>query len=55
MEGTHGLSIFFQPRASSYGLFRDYRDENYGLDFAQDTFWNEFLFLFILTNVILKK
>jgi hypothetical protein len=55
MEATHGLSIFFQPRASSYGLFRDYRNENYGLDFAQDTFWNEFLFLFILTNVLLKK
>lgn len=55
MEGTHGLSIFFQPRKSPYGLFRDYRDENYGLDFAQDTFWNEFLFLFILTNILLRN
>lgn len=55
MEETHGLSIFFQPQKSPYGLFRDYRDENYGLDFAQDTFWNEFLFLFILTNILLKK
>ena len=55
MEETHGLSIFFQPRKSPYGLFRDYRDESYGLDFAQDTFWNEFLFLFILTNILLKK
>lgn len=55
MEETHGLSIFFQPRKSPYGLFRDYRDTIYGLDFAQDTFWNEFLFLFILTNILLKK
>jgi hypothetical protein len=55
LEGTHGLSIFFQPRGSPYGLFRDYRDKGYGLDFAQDTFWNEFLFLFILTNILLKK
>lgn len=55
MEETHGLSIFFQPQKSPYGLFRDYRDESYGLDFAQDTFWNEFLFLFILTNILLKK
>jgi hypothetical protein len=55
MEETHGLSIFFQPRASINGLFRYYRDESYGLDFAQDTFWNEFLFLFILTNVLLRK
>lgn len=55
MEETHGLSIFFQPRKSPYGLFRDYRDTSYGLDFAQDTFWNEFLFLFILTNILLRK
>ncbi|MFA5103163.1 MAG: clostripain-related cysteine peptidase [Candidatus Thermoplasmatota archaeon] len=55
MGETHGLSIFFQPRKSPYGLFRDYRDESYGLDFAQDTLWNEFLFLFILTNILLKK
>jgi hypothetical protein len=55
MEETHGLSIFFQSRISPYGLFRAYRDESYGLDFAQDTFWNEFLFLFILTNILLKK
>jgi hypothetical protein len=55
MEETHGLSIFFQSRASINGLFRYYRDESYGLDFAQDTFWNEFLFFFILTNVLLKK
>jgi hypothetical protein len=55
MEETHGLSIFFQPRKSIYGLFRNYRDNSYGLDFAQDTFWNEFLFVFILTNILLKK
>lgn len=55
MEETHGLSIFFQPRISSYGLFRDYRDKSYGLDFAQDTYWNEFLFLFILTNILLRN
>jgi hypothetical protein len=55
MEETHGLSIFFQPRVSSFGLFRNYRNKNYGLDFVQDTYWNEFLFLFILSNVLLRK
>jgi hypothetical protein len=55
MEGTHGLSIFFQPHLSEYKLYKQYRDKTYGLDFVQDTFWNEFLFLFILSNVIMRK
>jgi hypothetical protein len=53
MEGTYGLSIFFQSGVSPYGLFREYKNKNYGLDFVQDTFWNEFLFLFIFSNVLL--
>jgi len=55
MEETHGLSIFFQSKVSSYKLFMDYNNKNYGLDFAIDTWWNEFLFRFILTNSILKR
>ena len=55
MEETNGLSIFFQPRVSPYRLLRDYKNKNYGLDFAQDTYWNEFLFLFIFSNVLLRK
>jgi len=55
MEETHGLSIFFQPRISPYGLLRDYKNKNYGLDFAQDSYWNEFLSLFIFSNVVLRK
>jgi len=55
MEGTHGLSIFFQPHLSEYKLYKQYRDKTYGLDFVQDTYWNEFLFLFILSNVLIRK
>jgi len=55
MEGTHGLSIFFQSHVSPYSLFMMYKNKNYGLDFVQDTYWNEFLFLFILSNVLLRK
>jgi hypothetical protein len=55
MEETHGLSIFFQSHVSSYRLFRDYKNKNYGLDFVNDTYWNEFLFLFIVSNVLLRK
>jgi hypothetical protein len=55
MEETNGLSIFFQPRVSPYRLLRDYKHKNYGLDFAQDTYWNELLFLFVFSNVFLRK
>jgi Clostripain family len=55
MEETHGLSIFFQPNISQYRLYKQYRDKTYGLDFVQDTYWDEFLFLFILSNVLLRK
>lgn len=55
MLETNGLSIFFQPRVSPYRLLRDYKHKNYGLDFAQDTYWNELLFLFVFSNVFLRK
>ena len=52
---THGLSIFFQAHKSSYECFKIYKSKELGLDFPKDTWWNEFLFLFILTNIIFKK
>ena len=55
MVETNGLSIFFQPHLSSYRLFRDYKNKYYGLDFAEDTYWNEFLLLFIFSNILLGK
>jgi len=55
MQETNGLSIFFQPGKSSYKLFQGYKNEDLGLDFPKDTWWNEFLFLFILTNLLFKK
>jgi hypothetical protein len=55
MVETNGLSIFFQPRASPYRLFRGYTNKNLGLDFPKDTYWNEFLFRFIITNILLSK
>ena len=55
MTETHGLSIFFQPNISSYRLFKSYKSIQLGLDFTRDTLWNEFLFFFILTNIVLRK
>lgn len=55
MEETNGLSIFFQSKISSYKLFGDYKSKDLDLDFPKDTWWNEFLFLFIFTNLIFKK
>lgn len=52
---THGLSIFFQANKSTYELYRVYRDKKLGLDFPRDFMWDEFLFLFIMTNIILRK
>jgi len=52
---TQGLSIFIQARESPYKLYRTYVNKDTGLDFPVDTWWNEFLFLFILTNRILLK
>ena len=55
MEETNGLSIFLQPRKSQYGLFKEYKDPELGLDLPRDTWWNEFLFLLILTNTLLRR
>ena len=51
---VHGLSIYF-PSSLMDGLYKQYRDSAYGLDFAKDTLWDEFLGLFILTNMILAR
>ena len=55
IEGTYGLSVFFPAKSSPYALVQLYKEDVYGLDFAADTWWNEFLFFFILTNTILLK
>jgi hypothetical protein len=55
MEETNGLSIFIQSHISLYKLFRDYKSECLGLDFPKDTWWNEFLFMFIFTNSLFRK
>jgi hypothetical protein len=55
MEETHGLSIFFPAHISPYKLAQEYKDAGLGLDFPNDTWWNEFLFFFIVTNTILKR
>ncbi len=55
MEGTYGLSVFFPAKRSPYELVQLYKEDVYGLDFAADTWWNEFLFFFVVTNIILLK
>jgi len=55
MEGTNGLSIFFPAKKSPYNLVQFYKENDQGLDFAADTWWNEFLFFFVVTNTILLK
>lgn len=55
MEETYGLSVFFPAKRSPYELVQLYKEDVYGLDFAADTWWNEFLFFFVLTNTILRK
>jgi len=55
MEETNGLSIFFQPNISVYKLFRGYKNKDLALDFPKDTCWNKFLFMFIVTNSLIKK
>jgi hypothetical protein len=54
-EETYGLSVFFPAHRSPYALVQLYEEDVYGLDFAADTSWNEFLFFFILTNTLLRK
>ena len=48
---TNGLSIYF-PYTPMDGLFKQYRDRSYGLDFAKNTLWDEFLGFYILSNMI---
>ena len=55
MTETHGLSIFFQAHKSPYACLTNYKNKQLDLDFPRDTWWNEFLFFFIATNIILKK
>ena len=50
---VNGLSIFF-PDSLMDGQYIQYREKSYGLDFARDTMWDEFLAFYILTNIILK-
>jgi hypothetical protein len=49
---VNGLSIYF-PDSLMDGQYKQYRDRSYGLDFAKDTMWDEFLGFYILTNIIL--
>ena len=51
---AHGLSIYF-PYNLMDGLYKQYRDRSYGLDFAKDTLWDEFLGFYILTNMIFER
>ena len=50
--GAHGLSIYF-PSKFMNSLSLLYGAKFYELDFASDTFWNEFIGLFVLTTVII--
>ena len=60
---TNGLSIFFPDEISPYQLSKIYNNNAlYGsqsvgenLDFTSDTCWNEFLILFVLSNIICGK
>ena len=54
-EDTHGLSIFFPAHISPYELVQEYKDAGLDLDLPNDTWWNEFLFFFIVTNTILRR
>lgn len=40
---TNGLSIYFPMTTLSYGYSSTYHNVGYGLDFPQDTHWDEFL------------
>lgn len=56
-ERTNGLSIFFPSWISPYELLQYYNDKNIGknLDFPKDTYWNEFLLGFVITNVLFGR
>jgi hypothetical protein len=51
---VNGLSIYF-PDSLMDGLYQQYRDRSYGLDFTEDTLWDEFLGFYILTIMILGR
>ena len=59
---TNGLSIFFPDGISPYSLSRIYNNNAlYGnqavgenLDFTDDTYWNEFLILFVISNILFE-
>jgi hypothetical protein len=50
---AYGVSIFFPTDVMETRNTFYYTRRSYGLDFAKDTFWNEFIILYILTNRIL--
>ena len=49
---VNGLSIYF-PDSLMDGLYQQYRNRSYGLDFTKDTMWDEFLGFYILTTMII--
>ena len=51
---TNGLSIYF-PDSLMDGLYKQYRNRSYGLDFTKKTLWDEFLGFYILTTIIFKR
>jgi len=51
---AHGLSIYF-PDSLMDGLYKQYRDRSYGLDFAKKTMWDEFLSFYIITTMIFER
>jgi hypothetical protein len=54
---TNGLSIFFPSWVSRYKLLNSYNNKDIAknLDFPKDTIWNEFLNLFVITNVLFGR
>jgi hypothetical protein len=54
-QRTNGLSIFFPSWTSPFDLLKSYNNKNIAinLDFPKDTIWNEFLNLFVITNVLI--
>jgi hypothetical protein len=53
-ERTNGLSIFFPSTLSRYDLLKYYNNRGVGtdLDFTKDTFWNEFILIYVMTNLL---
>ena len=53
-ENAHGLSIYF-PNHLMNGQIKTYGKKSYGLDLSSDTLWNEFIVIYVLTSMLLKK